>query len=330
MQSALLALVIAALSLSAPAAHAQQPIVVKFSHVNTDNTPKGVAANRFKELATRYLGDRVKVEVYPNSTLFGDAQEMEALLLNDVQIIAPSLSKFERYTNKLQVFDLPFLFNDPDAVTRFQESEEGRKLLGSIKNRGYLGLGYIHNGMKQLSANRKIRLPEDAKGLRIRIQPSKVIEEQYNAVGARPQKLAFSEVYQALQTGVVEAQENSWTSMYTMKFFEVQPHIIETNHGMMSFMVTVSERWWEGLPGDVRNGLSRALGEASREANTSAEKMHQDNKNRIVASGRSEIVTLTEEERKAWHKAMQPVWRKFEGAIGAPLIEAAQKANHGS
>ncbi|MGE0063708.1 MAG: TRAP transporter substrate-binding protein [Xanthobacteraceae bacterium] len=314
--------------LSTPA-QAQQPIVIKYSHVNTDNTPKGVAALKFKELAEKYLGNKVKVEVFPNSTLFGDAQEMEALLLNDVQIIAPSLSKFERYTDKLQLFDLPFLFKNVDAVTRFQQGKEGQELLNSIRNRGYTGLGYIQNGMKQMSANREIHMPVDAKGLRIRIQPSKVIEAQYQAVGAVPQKLAFSEVYQALQTGVVNGQENSWTSIYTMKFYEVQPYIVESNHGMMSFMVTVSTRWWDKLPPDVREGLARAIKESSAEANNMANKMHQDNKKKIVESGKSQIITLSDKEHDAWQKAMSPVWTKFEKAIGKDLIEAARKANSG-
>jgi C4-dicarboxylate-binding protein DctP len=313
--------------LAMPGAHAQQPIVIKYSHVNTDNTPKGVAALKFKELAEKYLGDKVKIEVFPNSTLFGDAQEMEALLLNDVQIIAPSLSKFERYTDKLQIFDLPFLFKNAEAVTRFQNTKEGHDLLNSIRNRGYTGLGYIHNGMKQMSANRKVRMPDDAKGLRFRIQPSKVIESQYQAVGAVPQKLAFSEVYQALQTGVVSGQENSWTSIYTMKFYEVQPYIVESNHGMMSFMVTVSTKWWDSLPADVREGLTRAIKESSEEANKAADKMHQDNKKKIVESGKSEIITLSDQELEAWQKAMAPVWTKFEKAIGKDLIDAARKAN---
>ena len=329
MRLALLASAIALVALSNPAAHAQQPIVIKYSHVNTDNTPKGVAANKFKELAEKYLGDKVKVEVFPNSTLFGDAQEMEALLLNDVQIIAPSLSKFDRYTDKLQLFDLPFLFKDADAVTRFQNTKEGQALLKSISNKGYTGLGYIHNGMKQMSSNRNVRMPDDAKGLRFRIQPSKVIEAQYQAVGAVPQKLAFSEVYQALQTGVVNGQENSWTSIYTMKFYEVQPFIVESNHGMMSFMVTVATRWWDKLPADVREGLARAITESSNEANKMADKMHQDNKKKIIESGKSEIITLSDQELAAWQKAMAPVWSKFEKAIGKDLIEAARKANAG-
>jgi C4-dicarboxylate-binding protein DctP len=327
MRHGLLASVFAVMVLAMPGAHAQQPIVIKYSHVNTDNTPKGVAALKFKELAEKYLGDKVKIEVFPNSTLFGDAQEMEALLLNDVQIIAPSLSKFERYTDKLQIFDLPFLFKNAEAVTRFQNTKEGHDLLNSIRNRGYTGLGYIHNGMKQMSANRKVRMPDDAKGLRFRIQPSKVIESQYQAVGAVPQKLAFSEVYQALQTGVVSGQENSWTSMYTMKFYEVQPYIVESNHGMMSFMVTVSTKWWDSLPADIRDGLARAIKEASEEANKAADKMHQDNKKKIVESGKSEIITLSDQELEAWQKAMAPVWSKFEKAIGKDLIDAARKAN---
>jgi C4-dicarboxylate-binding protein DctP len=327
MRHGLLASVFACMVLAMPGAHAQQPIVIKYSHVNTDNTPKGVAALKFKELAEKYLGDKVKIEVFPNSTLFGDAQEMEALLLNDVQIIAPSLSKFERYTDKLQIFDLPFLFKNAEAVTRFQNTKEGHDLLNSIRNRGYTGLGYIHNGMKQMSANRKVRMPDDAKGLRFRIQPSKVIESQYQAVGAVPQKLAFSEVYQALQTGVVSGQENSWTSMYTMKFYEVQPYIVESNHGMMSFMVTVSTKWWDSLPADIRDGLARAIKEASEEANKAADKMHQDNKKKIVESGKSEIITLSDQELEAWQKAMAPVWSKFEKAIGKDLIDAARKAN---
>lgn len=327
MRHGLLASVFACMVLAMPGAHAQQPIVIKYSHVNTDNTPKGVAALKFKELAEKYLGDKVKIEVFPNSTLFGDAQEMEALLLNDVQIIAPSLSKFERYTDKLQIFDLPFLFKNAEAVTRFQNTKEGHDLLNSIRNRGYTGLGYIHNGMKQMSANRKVRMPDDAKGLRFRIQPSKVIESQYQAVGAVPQKLAFSEVYQALQTGVVSGQENSWTSIYTMKFYEVQPYIVESNHGMMSFMVTVSTKWWDSLPADVREGLTRAIKESSEEANKAADKMHQDNKKKIIESGKSEIITLSDQELEAWQKAMAPVWTKFEKAIGKDLIDAARKAN---
>jgi len=327
MHRTLLASVFALMSAAMPPGYAQAPIVIKYSHVNTENTPKGVQANRFKELAEKYLGNRVKVEIYPSSTLFGDDREMEALILNDVQIIAPSLSKFGRYTNKLQVFDLPFLFQDEEAVSRFENSAVGQDLLKSISNRGYTGLAYLHNGMKQMTSKRRLVKPEDAKGKRFRIQPSHVIESQFKAIGAVPIKLAFSEVYQALQTGVVDGQENSWSSIYTMKFYEVQPYIIESNHGMMSFMITVSTRWWEKLPADIRQGLQRAITESKEETNQLSKKMHEDNKKKIIESGKSVIFTPSDKDLEAWRKAMTPVWAEFEKPIGKELIDAARKAS---
>ena len=327
MRHALLASVFALMSAAMPPGYAQAPIVIKYSHVNSVNTPKGVAALKFKELAEKYLGNRVKVEVFASGTLFGDDREMEALLLNDVQIIAPSLSKFGRYTDKLQIFDLPFLFKNVDAVARFENSAVGQNLLKSVNNRGYTGLAYLHNGMKQLSSKSKIVKPDDAKGMRIRIQHSKVIEEQFKAIGAVPVKLAFSEVYQALQTGVVDGQENSWTSIYTTKFFEVQPYILESNHGMMTFMVTVSTRWWDKLPTDIRQGLQRAINESTQETNRLSEKMHQDNKKKIIESGKSEIIVLSDKDLEPWRKAMVPVYSQFEKSIGKESMDAARKAN---
>lgn len=307
-----------------------EPMQIRFSHVNTDNTPKGFAANRFAELAKEYTDGRVEVSVYPSGQLFGDGEEMEALVMNDVQFIAPSLSKFQRYTDKLQVFDLPFLFDDVAAVTRFQQSEYGQELLNSIKDRGYTGLGYIHNGMKQLSANRPIRKPEDAKGLTFRTQPSKVIQDYFREMGASPQPLAFSEVYQALQTGVVDGQENSWTSIYTMRFFEVQDYVMETNHGMMSFMITVSTSWWESLPDDIREALHRAAIDAANQANKAADEMHAKNRQNIVEAGGTEIITFTPEEIAAWRKHMKPVWDKYREEIGGELIDAAEAFNNGA
>jgi C4-dicarboxylate-binding protein DctP len=320
-------IVATALGMSTSGQAAEKPMVIKFSHVNTVNTPKGYAATKFKELAEEYLPGKVEVQVFHNSTLYGGGEEMEALLLNDVQIVAPSLSKFGRFTNKLQIFDLPFLFDSPEAVSRFQASPSGRELLKSIEHRGFTGIGYIHNGMKQFSARTKVRMPSDAKGLRVRIQASDVIEASYLALDANPQKMSFKEVYQGLQTGVIDAQENSWTSMYSMKFYEVQPYIVETNHGMMSFMMTVSTKWWMGLADDVRDGLKRALVDAANEANTFADGMHKENKQRIRDSGSSEIITLTEDEITAWRQVMAPVWDKFRADIGEDLIKAAQASN---
>ncbi|MCB2036236.1 MAG: DctP family TRAP transporter solute-binding subunit, partial [Ottowia sp.] len=228
---------------------AQSPIVIKFSHVVADQTPKGQAAIKFKELAEKKLPGKVQVQVFPNSQLFGDGKEMEALLLGDVQMIAPSLSKFDRYTKKVQLFDLPFLFDDMEAVDRFQASANGQALLKSMTNRGLLGLAYWHNGMKQLSTDKdQLKRPEDVKGLKFRIQSSDVLEAQFRALGANPQKMAFSEVYQALQTGVVDGQENTWSNIFSQKFYEVQKTIAETNHGVIDYMVVTNAKWWDGLP----------------------------------------------------------------------------------
>ena len=312
-------------ALAAPA-HAQ--MVIKFSHVVADNTPKGQAAIKFKELAEKKLPGKVTVQVFPSSQLFGDAKELEALLLGDVQFIAPSLSKFDRYTKKLQVFDLPFLFNDIDAVDRFQSSAQGKGLLESMKSRGLLGLAYWHNGMKELSTDKaQLKRPEDVKGLKFRIQASDVLEAQFRALGANPQKMAFSEVYQALQTGVVNGQENTWSNIYSQKFFEVQKTIAETNHGVIDYMVVTNAKWWDGLPADVKKGLSEAMAEATAYGNKIANDINEGDKKRIADAGKAKIQTLSKEDVAAWRKAMEPVWKKFEADIGTDLIAAAQKAN---
>ncbi len=315
-----------ALTLAAGAAQAQ--IVVKFSHVVADATPKGQAALKFKELAEKKLPGKVTVQVFPSSQLFGDAKELEALLLGDVQFIAPSLSKFDRYTKKIQVFDLPFLFDDIEAVDHFQSSPAGKGLLESMKSRGLLGLAYWHNGMKQLSTNKdQLKRPEDVKGLKFRIQASDVLEAQFKALGANPQKMAFSEVYQALQTGVVDGQENTWSNIYSQKFFEVQKTIAETNHGVIDYMVVTNAKWWDGLPPDVKKGLSEAMAEATAYGNKLANDINESDKKKIADAGKAKIQKLTKEDTAAWRKAMEPVWKKFEGDIGRDLIDAALKSN---
>ena len=326
-RSMLAASLFAALVFTAPAS-AQQPIVVKFSHVVAENTPKGQGALKFKELAEKKLPGKVQVQVFPSSQLFGDAKELEALLLGDVQFIAPSLSKFDRYTKKIQLFDLPFLFDDIEAVDRFQSSAKGQELLTSMKNRGLVGLAYWHNGMKQLSTNRdKLTRPEDVKGLKFRIQASDVLEAQFRALGANPQKMAFSEVYQALQTGVVDGQENTWSNIYSQKFHEVQKTIAETNHGVIDYMVVTNAKWWDGLPADVRKGLSEAMAEATTHANKIAEDLNQADRKKIADAAKAKIQPLSKDDVAAWRKAMEPVWKKFEGDIGRDLIDAALKSN---
>ena len=237
-----------ALSLSiAGLAHAADPITIKFSHVVAENTPKGQGALMFKKLVEERLAGKVEVQVYPNSSLFGDGKEMEALLLGDVQLIAPSLAKFEHYSKGVQVYDLPFLFDDIAAVDRFQKGEAGQSLLRSMEDKNITGLGYWHNGMKQLSANKPLREPKDARGLKFRVQASAVLDEQFKAVRANPRKMSFAEVYQGLQTGVVNGAENPYSNIYSQKMHEVQKYITESNHGLLDYMVITNTKFWNGL-----------------------------------------------------------------------------------
>jgi C4-dicarboxylate-binding protein DctP len=320
-----------ALSLSiAGMAQAADPIVIKFSHVVAEHTPKGQGALLFKQLAEERLGDKVRVEVYPNSSLFGDGKEMEALLLGDVQIIAPSLAKFEHYTKQIQIFDLPFLFDDMAAVDRFQKSEAGQGLLTSMTDKGITGLGYWHNGLKQLSANKKVILPKDARGLKFRVQASSVLEEQFKAIRANPRKMSFAEVYQGLQTGTVNGTENTWSNYESQKVNEVQPFFTETNHGLIDYMVITNAKFWNGLPEDVRGELQTLMDQVTVEVNKQAEALNQTSRQKIIDAKTSEIDALTAEQRQQWREAMRPVWDKFSGQIGADLIKAAEAANKAS
>jgi C4-dicarboxylate-binding protein DctP len=324
----LAAAVLALAAAFASAAQAQQPIIVKLSHVVAENTPKGQASLKFKELAEKKLPGKVQVQVFPNSSLFGDGKEMEALLLGDVQIIVPSLSKFDRYTKKLQLFDLPFLFQDIAAVDRFQRSPQGKALLDAMKSKGIKGLAFWHNGMKQLSTDKaQLRVPADVKGLKFRIQQSDVLEAQFRALGANPQKMAFSEVYQALQTGVVDGQENSWSNIYSQKFHEVQKTIAVTNHGIIDYMVITNAKWWDGLPADIRKGLQQAMDEATAYGNGIANDFNERDKKRIEEAGKAKVQPLTKADLAQWQKAMEPVWKKFEPDVGRDLIQAALKSN---
>lgn len=320
-------LAIAAVFVIAHTAAAADPIVIKYSHVVADQSPKGQAALKFKELAEKKLPGKVVVQVFPNSQLFGDGKEMEALLLGDVQIIAPSLAKFGKYTKKLQVFDLPFLFDDIHAVDRFQDGPQGQELLNAMNAKGIKGLGYLHNGMKQLSANKPLRTPADAKGLKFRIQSSDVLEAQFKAVGANPQKLAFAEVYQALQSGVVDGTENPWSNTYTKKFHEVQKYIMESDHGVLDYMVITNAGWWDSLPADIRKGLNEAMVESIKHGNRIAFEEAANFRQKVIDDKKAEVLPMSKAELAQWRNAMKPVWRKFEGEIGSDIISAALEAN---
>lgn len=322
----LLAAAVGALALSTSLAFAAcdpGETVVKFAHVtNADKHPKGIAAALFASRVNEEMNGKACVEVFPNSSLYDDDKVLEAMLLGDVQMAAPSLSKFETFTKKFRLFDLPFVFADIGAVDRYQQSEDGQALMGSMKRKGLLGLAFWHSGMKQLSAKKPLLTPADAKGLKFRIQPSDVLQAQFEAIGANPQKMAFSEVYGALQTGVVDGQENTWSNIYGQKFFEVQDGITETNHGVLDYLVVVGADWWAGLPEDVRAQLETIMHEVSVERNAAVSEVEEKAKEAIIGTG-AVVRTLTPEQRKAWAEAMRPVWDKFAGDIGQDVIDAA-------
>lgn len=303
------------------------PVEIKFSHVVAENTPKGQMANKFAELVEERLAGKVEVKVFPSSQLFGDNKVLEAMLLGDVQMAAPSLSKFQKYTPTLQLFDLPFLFKDMAAVERFQGSADGQKMLTSLESKGLVGLGYLHNGMKQLSASDALRVPADANGKKFRIMTSDVLQAQFEAIDAVPLKKPFSEVFTLLQTRAIDGQENTWSNIYSKKFFEVQPYITESNHGVLDYMVVTSAEFWNELDADLRSEVKKALDEAILFGNNIAAEKANSDKQAIIDSKRSEVVEISAEERALWVAAMKPVWAQFEDEIGADLIKAAEASN---
>jgi len=305
-------------------------IVIKFSHVtNTDKHPKGIAATLLAKRVNEEMNGKACMEVFPNSSLYDDNKVLEAMLNGDVQMAAPSLSKFETFTKKFRLFDLPFVFENIDAVDRYQTSADGQKLLKSMERKGLLGLAFWHNGMKQLSASKPLVEPGDAKGLKFRVQPSEVLVAQFEALGANPQKLAFSEVYGALQTKVVDGQENTWSNIYGRKFFEVQDGVTETNHGIIDYLVVTSTEWWESLPADVRDQLSKIMAEVTEARNSESTAVNENAKKLVIDAGGT-VRQLTPAQRKAWIEAMKPVWEKFQDEIGIDTIEAAVSYNQSS
>ena len=302
-------------------------VVIKLSHVtNTDRHPKGIAASLLEQRVNDEMNGKACMEVFPNSTLYNDDQVLEALLQGDVQMAAPSLSKFEQFTKQFRIFDLPFMFKDINAVDEFQNSETGVAMKESMTRRGLLGLAFWHNGMKQMSANKPLNVPSDANGLKFRVQNSDVLKAQMAAMGASPQPMAFSEVYGALQTGVVDGQENTWSNIYGQKFFEVQDGITETNHGIIDYLVVTSTDWIESLDPAVREQFTTILREVTVARNGEAFAVNEAAKQSIIDAG-GVIRQLSPEQREAWVNAMKPVWEQFEGDVGADNIAAAQAIN---
>ncbi len=308
------------------AVRAQAPIIIKFSHVVAQDTPKGKGAEKFKELAEKRLPGKVKVEVYPNSTLYKDGEEMEALSLGSVQLLAPSLAKFGPLgAREFEVFDLPYIFDNYEELHKVTGGEAGKALFKKLESKGITGLAYWDNGFKVMSANTPIKLPADLKGKKMRIQSSQVLAAQMKALGALPQTMAFSEVYQALQTGVVDGTENPPSNLYTQKMHEVQKHVAMTNHGYLGYAVITNKKFWDGLPPDIRKELEAAMAEATKYANDIALKENEDAIAKVKASGKSAVYTPTAEERAAWKKALVQVHKDLESRIGKDTIQAVYK-----
>ena len=316
---------VAVLALATPAA-AQAPIVLKFSHVVAPDTPKGKGAEKFRELGEKYTNGKVKIEVYHNSSLYKDKEELEALQLGAVQMLAPSNSKFGPIgVKEFEVFDLPFVLPDKKAVRRVVDGKLGQRLLKLLEPKGMVGLAYWDNGFKLMSANKALREPEDFKGLKFRIQSSKVLELQMRALGVLPQIMAFSEVYQALQTGVVDGQENTPSNMYTQKMHEVQKFTTLSDHGYIGYVVVVNKKFWDDLPGDIRTQLTKAMAEATQYSNDISEKENAESLEDMKKSGKTEFITLTPAQKAGWKKALQPVYEDAAKRVTKNLIDEFEK-----
>ncbi|HUN11560.1 MAG TPA: TRAP transporter substrate-binding protein [Rhabdaerophilum sp.] len=321
-----IAAIVAGLMIGMGAAAAQGPIVIKFSHVVAPKTPKGLGADKFKELAEKYTGGKVKVEVYPNSQLYKDKEEMEALQLGAVQMLAPSLAKFGPLgAREFEVFDLPFIFPDRAALAKITKGAVGKDLFKKLESKGITGLAYWDNGFKIFSANKPIKRPDDMLGLKVRIQSSKVLEAQIKALGAIPQVMAFSEVYQGLQTGVIDSQENTPSNMFTQKFHEVQKNTTVTRHGYIGYAVIVNKKFWDGLPGDVRTQLEKAMDEATDYANSVSKQENDEALEAIKKSGKTEVYELTDADKAAWVKALKPVHKEMTSRIGKETVDAVYR-----
>jgi C4-dicarboxylate-binding protein DctP len=317
--------IVAALLL-AGAARGQTTIEIKFSHVVAPDTPKGMAAERFKQLAEERTGGRVHVEIYPNSQLYKDGEEMEALQLGSVQMLAPSTSKFGPLgLPEFELFDLPYIFPDRAVLRRVVDGPIGKDLLQRLEAKGIVGLAYWDNGFKVMSANRPLHGVADFRGLKMRIKSSKVLDAQMRALGALPQVMAFSEVYQALQTGVVDGTENTPPNLYTQKMYEVQKYVALSNHGYDGYAVIANKKFWDALPADIRSTLEGAMREASEYENRLSLQDNDESMAKVKASGKTNVYALTAEEQAAWRKALLPVHRQMEGRIGKSLIEAVYR-----
>jgi C4-dicarboxylate-binding protein DctP len=310
-------------------AMAQSPIIIKFSHVVANDTPKGKGALKFKELAEKYTNGKVKVEVYPNSTLYKDKEEIEALQLGSVQMLAPSTAKFAPLGAKeFEALDLPWLFKDDATYEAAMKGPVGQWLFKKLEAKGITGLAYWDNGFHMVSANRPLIHPADFQGLKVRISGSKIADRYFRDMGSIPQIMAFSEVYQALQTGVVDGCENTPSNYLTQKFHEVQKDITVSYHAHLQYAVIVNSKFWNGLPPDIRQQLNKAMAEATDYTNSIATKENADALATIKASGKTTLHYLTDEQKVEWQKAMRPTYKWAKGRVGQEVLDLLAKELH--
>ena len=330
MRKLMLAVVCAAVFLVTPGiAMAQSPIVINFSHVVANDTPKGKGALKFKELAEKYTNGKVTIEVYPNSSLYKDKEEIEALQLGSVQMLAPSTAKFAPLGIKeFEALDLPWLFKDEAAYAMAMKGPIGKWLFQKLEAKGITGLAYWDNGFHMASANRPLSMPADFQGLKVRISGSKNADRYLRDLGSIPQIMAFSEVYQALQTGVVDGCENTPSNYLTQKFYEVQKDITVSYHAHLQYAVIVNSKFWSGLPSDIRQQLDKAMDEATDYTNSIAVKENEDALADIKKAGKTTLHYLTDDQRKAWQAAMQPTYKWAKGRVGPEVLDLVAKELH--
>jgi C4-dicarboxylate-binding protein DctP len=316
-----------AVALGRPAL-ADEPIIIKFSHVVAPDAPKGKAAVVFKELVEKYTNGKVKVEIYPNSSLYKDKEELEALQLGSVQILAPSISKFGPLgVKEFDIFDLPFLMSDDARARQMMASPMMAEFNHKLETKGVLSLAYWDNGATVYTANTPLLWPDDFRGLKLRIQGGKVQDAIARELGALPQILAFSQVYQALQTGVVDGEDNVPSNILTQKFYEVQKHLTVSFHNRITYGFITNKTFWNSLPADVRAQLDRAVKESTEFFNVTAAKDNADALDKIKASGKTALHILTDAEKKAWIAKLMPVHAEMQARFGKDFLERVYKAS---
>ncbi|USG64516.1 TRAP transporter substrate-binding protein [Brevibacillus ruminantium] len=303
----------------------EKPLIIKFSHVTTADSPKGKAATKFADMMAEKTGGKVKVEVYPSSQLYGDKDEMEALQAGNVQIIAPSATKLVGFNPAFQIVDMPFLFKNHDSVLKFWDGDLGKKLLGSLDSKNMLGLAMWENGFKVFTANKPLTKPEDFKGLKFRTQAGKVLEAQFKALGSGAATIPFGETYTALQQGTVDGQENTWNNIDTQKYEEVQKHLIISNHGRLDYIVLTNKKWYSGLPEDIRKAFDESMTEATKYERELAVELDKESENKLKSSGKMQVVELSEADREAFVKVMEPVYSEFSETVGKEFIDGARQ-----